>query len=123
MRLLYSHRAGWRRQDQPGDPGCGQPGRVYPDGIWFVDLAPVSDPEHVAPTILQALGIPERAQVTITALLQEWLRPKRLLLILDNFEQVLDAAPLVSAILSAAPEVQVLVTSRRPTIRANANIR
>jgi predicted ATPase len=84
----------------------------YPNGVWFVDLAPVSDPEHVAATILQALGIPERAHVTITALLQEWLRPKRLLLLLDNFEQVLDAAPLVSTILSAAPATQALVTSR-----------
>jgi predicted ATPase len=86
----------------------------YPDGVWFVDLAPVSDPERVAPTILQVLGIPERAQVPMVALLQEWLRPKRLLLILDNFEQVLDAAPLVSAILRAAPEVQALATSRAP---------
>ena len=74
----------------------------------------MSDPARVAPTILQALGIPERAQVPIAALLQEWLRHKRLLLILDNFEQVLDAAPLVSALLSAAPEVQALVTSRAP---------
>jgi predicted ATPase/DNA-binding XRE family transcriptional regulator len=86
----------------------------YADGIWFVDLAPVSDPARVAPTILQALGIPERAQVPIATLLQEWLRSKHLLLILDNFEQVLDAAPLVSAILSVAPEVQALVTSRAP---------
>jgi predicted ATPase len=84
----------------------------YPDGAWFVDLAPISDPEHVAATILQALGIPERAHTTITALLQEWLRPKRLLLLLDNFEQVVDAAPLMSTILRAAPGVQALVTSR-----------
>jgi predicted ATPase/transcriptional regulator with XRE-family HTH domain len=84
----------------------------YPDGVWFVDLAPVSDPQQVAATILQALGIPERAHTTVAALLQEWLRPRHLLLLLDNFEQLLDAAPLISTLLSTAPHIQALATSR-----------
>jgi predicted ATPase/DNA-binding XRE family transcriptional regulator len=86
----------------------------YPDGIWFVDLAPVSDPGQIAAVCLQALGIPEMADVSPLIRLQGWLRVRAPLLILDNYEHVLGAASFVSDLLGAAPTLQILVTSRIP---------
>ncbi len=74
-------------------------------------LAPITEPDLVAPTILRALEVPptgESAEDRLTAFLAD----KRWLLILDNFEQVVDAAPVVSAILQAGRGVSVLATSR-----------
>jgi predicted ATPase/transcriptional regulator with XRE-family HTH domain len=85
---------------------------TYPDGVWFVDLAPVSDPGAVAAAIVQTLAVPEVANVPPAERLRDWLRPKQLLLLLDNFEQVIDVAPLVRDLLSAAPQLRVVVTSR-----------
>jgi predicted ATPase/DNA-binding CsgD family transcriptional regulator/transcriptional regulator with XRE-family HTH domain len=84
----------------------------YADGAWFVDLAPVGDPNLVAPTIAQALGLQERGERSIADSLQTYLRDKQLLLVLDNFEHVLDAALLVSTLIGAAPKLTALVTSR-----------
>jgi predicted ATPase/class 3 adenylate cyclase len=86
----------------------------FPDGIWFVPLEPIRDPALVAPTIAHALGIapnPGRPDVDAIA---EWLGMKRVLLVLDNFEQVLSAAPVVTQLLRAAPELRIVVTSRAP---------
>jgi predicted ATPase/DNA-binding XRE family transcriptional regulator len=86
----------------------------YPDGVWFVDLAPISDPQQVAPAIMQALGIRELPDRTPQERLAQWLAPKQLLLVLDNFEQILNAAQLVVTLLQAAPQLTILVTSRVP---------
>jgi predicted ATPase len=83
----------------------------FADGVYFVNLAPLSDPALVAPTIAQALGVPERGGRPLLESLKDYLRAKQLLLLLDNFEQVVDAAPMVAALL-AAPGLKVLVTSR-----------
>ncbi len=84
----------------------------FVDGACFVSLAPISEPEHVMPTIATALNIQEEgAQPTIERV-QARLREQRLLLILDNFEQVLAAALQVAALLAACPQIKVLVTSR-----------
>lgn len=80
----------------------------YPDGTWFVDLAPVRDPGQVAPAIATGLGLAEAAD------LPRYLRDRRLLLVLDNFEHVEGAAPAVGALLDAAPGLHILVTSRVP---------
>lgn len=86
----------------------------YPDGVWFVDLAPISDAQLVAPAIVQALGLPEAVEITPREQLLRWFVGKQLLLVLDNFEYVLDAAVLVGEMVRAAPKIQVLVTSRVP---------
>jgi predicted ATPase/DNA-binding SARP family transcriptional activator len=87
----------------------------FPDGAFFVDLAPVSDPALVVPIIAASLGIREEGwEHPVTEALLEHLKDRRVLLLLDNFEQVLGAADLVTRLLSGAPSVKVLATSRAP---------
>jgi non-specific serine/threonine protein kinase len=85
----------------------------FDDGVYFVDLAPVVDPGVVASTIVQTLGILQSGTQPVEETLARYLRERELLL-LDNFEQVLDAAPVVSRLLSVCPRLRVLVTSRAP---------
>jgi predicted ATPase len=85
---------------------------AFADGVVFVDLAPISDFTQVAGTIAQALELREAASRPLSVLLQNALRDRHLLLILDNFEQVVAAAPLLAELLTAAPRLQVLLTSR-----------
>jgi predicted ATPase/transcriptional regulator with XRE-family HTH domain len=82
------------------------------DGIWFVNLAPISDPSLVATTIAQALGVVETAGKPIEENLRALVHAKRGLLLLDNFEHLLDAAPLLTTLLAAAPRLKAFVTSR-----------
>src|SRR6266576_2396220 len=84
----------------------------YPDGVCFVSLAPISDPHLVVPTIAQALGIKEAGEQPVANLLQASLQDKRLLLLLDNFEQVAAAAPGLADLLAGCPQLKILVTSR-----------
>jgi predicted ATPase/serine/threonine protein kinase len=87
----------------------------FKGGVYFISLAMVSDPNLVAPTIAGALGVRESAGTPIIESLQEHLRQScrsPLLLILDNFEQVVAAAPAVANLLEAAPLLKILVTSR-----------
>jgi predicted ATPase/class 3 adenylate cyclase len=85
---------------------------VFANGVWFVDLAPIADPQLVAHEVARALGLPEARGVAPEEQLRAYLRDEHLLLLLDNFEQVLIAAPLVSELLRTAPELVILVTSR-----------
>jgi predicted ATPase/class 3 adenylate cyclase len=84
------------------------------DGVFFVPLATISEVDLVVPTIATVLNIRESATSPILERLIEHLAGRALLLVLDNFEQVIDAAPTVSALLAATPRVKVLVTSREP---------
>lgn len=84
----------------------------FPGGVLFVELAPVRDPAQVGFAIAQAMGMTNRGETDITSALLAALGDSPLLLILDNFEQVLAAAPLVVALLVGCPRVTVLVTSR-----------
>ncbi len=84
-----------------------------PDGVWFVELAALSDPRLVPPAIGEALDVDPVGDDYVEPLL-EHLAGRRLLLVLDNFEQVEDAAALVARLLAAGDGVQVLVTSRVP---------
>src|SRR5262245_18184951 len=86
----------------------------YPDGIQFVALAPVSESALVVPTIASVLGVPEVPGRTPLDGVKGFLADKRALLLLDNFEQVLDAAADVAGLLAACPGLRVLVTSRAP---------
>jgi predicted ATPase/DNA-binding SARP family transcriptional activator len=83
------------------------------DGAVFVSLAPVSSPELLVPTIAEALDVREGARSLAEGVI-EHLRERRLLLVLDNFEQLLAAAPFVGELLAAAPRLWILATSRAP---------
>ena len=84
----------------------------FVDGVYFVSLAPIRDPDLVNATIAQTLGVREAAGRPLQESLQGYLRDKQLLLVLDNFEQILPAAPLISTLLVASRRLKVLVTSR-----------
>src|SRR5262249_32157051 len=84
----------------------------FSHGVFFVDLAPITDPERVAPAICQTLGVRETGSQPPIESLKEYLRAKQLLLLLDNFEQILPAAPVVSELLANCPRLKGLVTSR-----------
>jgi predicted ATPase/class 3 adenylate cyclase/Tfp pilus assembly protein PilF len=86
----------------------------YDDGVWFVALAPISSAGLVAPTIAESLGLREVPDEPALETLRAYLRPKHLLLVLDNFEHVIDAAPVVADLLTTCPALQILVTSRAP---------
>jgi predicted ATPase/class 3 adenylate cyclase len=84
----------------------------FADGVFFVSLASVSDPNLVAPTIAHTLGIREGGGQTLIEALGDYLRNKQMLLVLDNFEQVVGAGPLVVELIQHAPQLKVLVTTR-----------
>ena len=84
----------------------------YGGDVAFVNLTPIRDPNLVVPTIAQALGIQEIAGQALLEAVQFALRDRRMLMLLDNFEQVVSAAPTVAALLAAAPLVKALVTSQ-----------
>ncbi|MFL5658078.1 MAG: LuxR C-terminal-related transcriptional regulator, partial [Ktedonobacteraceae bacterium] len=85
---------------------------VFIDGICFVPLAPISDPDLVVPAIAQTFGLGETGERSLLELLQAYLREKQLLLLLDNFEQVVAAAPVVTELLVSCPDLKMMVTSR-----------
>jgi predicted ATPase/DNA-binding XRE family transcriptional regulator len=87
-------------------------GDVFSDGVAFVPLAPVSDAALVLASIAETLGVGDRSDVSLFEGVILALRNQRMLLVLDNFEHVLDAAPLVADVLVGSPSVRILVTSR-----------
>lgn len=87
---------------------------AFPDGVYFVDLSDEPGPESVLEAIQRAVGATVGADETVGDALSAFLARKRMLLILDNFEHVIAAGRDVLSLLSAAPSVQVLVTSREP---------
>ncbi len=85
---------------------------IFPDGVWFVPLAPVHDPALVGATIAGALGVRETGERPLIVRLRAFLRDKQALLVLDNFEHVLVAAPFVTELLATCPRLAILTTSR-----------
>jgi non-specific serine/threonine protein kinase len=118
------------RRDDPrlltlvGPPGVGKTRlaiqiarealRDFADGAWFVALAPLNDPAVVLSAIANTLGVREEPAEPLLDTLQQQLRRKALLMVLDNFEHVLPAAQQVADLLAATPSVKVLATSREP---------
>jgi predicted ATPase/DNA-binding XRE family transcriptional regulator len=88
--------------------------RLFPEGTAFVSLAPLGEPSAVIPTVAQSLGFRELGDQTPRETLRAYLRERRLLLVLDNFEHVLEAAPEVASLIEACAKLSVLVTSRAP---------
>ncbi|HEY7037151.1 MAG TPA: LuxR C-terminal-related transcriptional regulator [Thermomicrobiales bacterium] len=85
---------------------------AFPDGVWFVGLTQIRDPGLVASAIAQALGVREGRDRPVADRLAAFVGDKRMLLVLDNFEHVVEAAPVVAGLLLACPGLTILVTSR-----------
>ena len=88
--------------------------REFSDGVFFIDLAPISDAELVISAVAEPLGVQESGSKSLNEALKEFLKDKQMLLVLDNFEQVIGAATLVKEMLSCAHGLKILVTSRTP---------
>jgi predicted ATPase/DNA-binding CsgD family transcriptional regulator len=86
----------------------------FADGIYFVDLAPVNNPGLVAKTIAAALEVFENPSEPLMETLRRVFAGREMLLLIDNFEHVISAAPLVSDLLATSPDLKVMVTSREP---------
>ena len=105
-----------------GAPGVGktrlaleaahQLGFDFEDGARFIELAPVADADQAPSALAQALEVKEQPGQTLEHTLQAYLRPRHILLALDNFEHLMEAAPFLAGLLASAPEVKLLVTSR-----------
>ena len=85
---------------------------AYADGVFFVALTTVRDAHMVIPAIARVLHVPQSGMLPLGDVLKDALRSCHMLLVLDNFEHVADAAPVVDELLAAAPRLNVLVTSR-----------
>lgn len=85
---------------------------TFADGVYFVSLAPISDPEQVLPAIAQTLGLWEALDRPLSDDVRDFLREKHLLLLLDNFEQVAAASPQVATLALSCPHLHLLITSR-----------
>jgi len=85
----------------------------FPNGVWIVELAPLTDKSLILPTLFQALGLKEEPKKTIEETLKEYLRDKKILIIFDNCEHLIDAsASLVENLLSSCPNLKIIATSR-----------
>jgi predicted ATPase/class 3 adenylate cyclase/DNA-binding CsgD family transcriptional regulator len=94
---------------------AGQMSSHFPDGVWCADLAPITHPDVVPLTVARALGLPDQPGRSITETLLRSVRDRRLLLVLDNCEHLLEAsAELVSDVLAGCSRVTILATSREP---------
>jgi predicted ATPase/class 3 adenylate cyclase len=86
----------------------------FEDGVFIVDLAAVTDPLLLVPTVAQTLALREKPGQSLWETLVDHVGDKHLLLVLDNFEQLLEGGPTVTKLLGAAPALTALVTSRAP---------
>ncbi|HEX6654854.1 MAG TPA: AAA family ATPase, partial [Candidatus Limnocylindria bacterium] len=86
----------------------------FPDGVWFVDLAPLADPALVVPTIARVVGVREIPGHDPLAALTTFLGEQAIMLVLDNLEHLLAAVPVLDALLVACPDLTILATSREP---------
>jgi predicted ATPase/DNA-binding SARP family transcriptional activator len=94
----------------------------FPEGVYFVQLAAITDPALVLPVIAHTLGLRETPGRPLNEVVKGWLRDHRVLMVLDNFEHLLAGAPVVADLLTAGQGVHILVTSRA-ALRLNAENR
>ena len=115
IRLDYAHRARRSREDAPGAGARARDAPKKAQTAWcFVSLAAIRDPAFVASAIAEALGLADGATLDLPRRARAACRDQATLLVVDNFEQVLDAAPLVADLLTSVSPLRVLVTSRAP---------
>jgi predicted ATPase len=86
----------------------------FTDGVAFISLAALKDPTLVVPTVARALGVSQAGEDSLDERLLAYLQPRDVLLVLDNAEQLIEAAPLAAQALERAPRLKLLVTSREP---------
>ena len=85
----------------------------FPEGVWFIELAPLTDPELIPRTILSAIGVNEQQGKTPLDVLKEYLHEKQILIVLDNCEHLVSAsAQVANTLLNAAPALKVMASSR-----------
>ncbi len=85
----------------------------YPNGVWLVELAPITDPPLVTLTVCAALDITPQGNTSALNVLTDYLRPKKVLLVVDNCEHLIDAcAQLCDALLHACPDLRIIASSR-----------
>jgi len=85
----------------------------FPDGVWFIELTSITEPDIIPQAILTAMGIPEQTRITNLQLLTEYLQKRKLLLILDNCEHLIDAcAKLAQKLVKDAAHIRIIVTGR-----------
>src|SRR5688500_14214118 len=125
LRALHRLLTGSRLVTLVGAPGVGKTrlglevgarlAHSYADGVYFVELAPLTDPTLVPNTVAAALGVSDQSGLGVEPVVTDYLRAKTLLLILDNCEHVIErSAALAEALLRACPRLTVLATSREP---------
>ncbi|WP_082973869.1 LuxR C-terminal-related transcriptional regulator [Mycobacterium sp. E740] len=96
---------------------AGKVASRFPDGVWYADLAPVTHPEVVPVAVSRALGLPDQPGRSISSTLHSYVRDRRILLVLDNCEHLLEAcAAFVDDLLANCSTVAVLATSREPLL-------
>jgi predicted ATPase/class 3 adenylate cyclase len=112
VRLLTLTGAGGTGKTRLGLQAAAELTQEFKEGVFFVSLAAIRDPELVVGAVAGTLGVKEAGGQALLESLEDYLREKRILLVVDNFEHLLEAAPVVTELLSAAPNLNVLATSR-----------
>ena len=114
VRLLTLTGAGGTGKTRLGLQAAAELTQDFDDGVFFVSLAAIRDPQLLVPAMAGTLGVKEAGGQPLLENLEYYLHEMRMLLVLDNFEQILEAAPMVTELLSSAPNLKVLATSRIP---------
>jgi predicted ATPase/class 3 adenylate cyclase len=114
VRLLTLTGAGGTGKTRLGLQAAAELTQHFDDGVFFVSLAAIRDPQLVVGAVAGTLGVKEAGGQPLLQSLENYLHEKHILLMVDNFEQVLEAAPMVTELLSGAPNLKILVTSRIP---------
>jgi predicted ATPase/class 3 adenylate cyclase len=114
VRLLTLTGAGGTGKTRLGLQAAAELTQDFDDGVFFVSLAAIRDPQLLVPAMAGTLGVKEAGGQPLLENLEYYLHEMSMLLVLDNFEQILEAAPMVSELLSGAPNLKVLATSRIP---------
>ena len=112
IRLLTLTGVGGTGKTRLARAAAGESFASFADGVYFIELGAIENPELILPVIGQTLGVREEGGKSLREQLTNFLRERRMLLVLDNFEQITEAAPLVGELLASSTNLKILVTSR-----------